>query len=121
MEGPTRYNFYQFFFRHLLILGSIIYLFRVHDLKVYKRDFKLYLVYTFPAAIIGGIVSFIVNKPDEFNMFYMLQPATNTPVFDLIHEWSYPGYVVIWLLFAILVGYIYGMPFYQKEKVMKND
>ena len=121
MEGPTRYNFYQFFFRHVLILGSTIYMFKVHDIKVFKKDYKLYVIYTLPAAIIGGIVSFVINKPYEFNMFYMMQPAKNTPVFDVIHEWSFPAYVVIWLAFALAIGYIYGIPFYQKVEVNKDD
>lgn len=121
MEGPTRYNFYQFFLRHTLILGSSIYMFKVHSIRVFKKDFKLYIVYTLPAAIIGGIISYIVNKPYELNMFYMLQPAKNTPVFDVIHEWNYPMYVILWLLFAIGIGYIYGLPFYHKERVRTND
>lgn len=121
MEGPSRYNFYQFFIRHFLILASTVYLFRIHDLKIYKKDFKIYIGYTLPMVLIGGLVSFLVNKPNEFNMFYVMQPAKNTPVFDIIHEWSFPVYVIVWLLFAILIGYIYAIPFYQKERVKEND
>ncbi len=116
LEGPTRYNFYQFFLRHILILVSSIYMFRVLDFKLYKKDFYLYIIYTLPAVIVGGVISWIVNDPDELNMFYMLQPATNTPVFGVILEYNYILYVVLWLGFAILIGYVYGLPFYEKTK-----
>lgn len=116
LEGPTRYNFYQFFARHILILFSSIYMFRVFDFKLHKRDFLTYVYWTLPMTIIGGILSFIVNKPDQLNMFYMLQPASNTPLFGTILEYSYPLYIIIWLSFATLVGYIYGLPFYQKKE-----
>lgn len=121
MEGPMRYNYYQFFLRHLLILATSIYMFRVLDVKVYKRDFAIYVLYTLPMAIIGGVVSFVVDKPDELNMFYMLQPAKNTPIFGAILDIGYPVYVILWLAFAIGIAYVYGIPFYQKEEVKDYD
>ena len=72
-------------------------------------------------AIIGGIISGIVDKPYELNMFYMLIPAKNTPIYGEILEIGYPLYVVTWLAFAIGIAYVYGIPFYQKERVSNND
>lgn len=115
LEGPLRYNFYQFFFRHVMILISTIYMFRVHHFKLYKKDFLIYVYVTLPMALLGGVLSWVVNKPDTLNMFYMMKPANNTPVFDVIREYNYVIYVVLWLLFSIVIGYIYGLPFYQKN------
>ena len=116
LEGPTRYNFYQFFLRHVLILVSTIYMFKVFDYKLFKKDFKTHVLWTLPMAIIGGIISAIVNVPEKLNMFYMLKPATNTPIFDLIRDYNYIIYVILWLGTATLFGYLYGLPLYKKEK-----
>ncbi|AIO19432.1 Integral membrane protein [Candidatus Izimaplasma bacterium HR1] len=115
LEGPTRYYFYQFFLRHILIIVSSIYMFRVFDFKLKKKDFYTYIIWTLPMALLFGLISYIVNNPSESNMFYMLGPATNTPVFGMILEFNHLVYVIVWLSFCIFIGYIYGLPFYQRS------
>lgn len=116
LEGPSRFNFYNFFLRHILILLSSIYFYRVLNFKLYKKDFKIYFYITLSLAIMGGIISNIVNRPEVLNLFYMMQPAKNTPVLGSILEINYYLYVIVWLSLASVLGYIYGIPFYQKEK-----
>jgi len=115
LDGPTRYNFYQFFIRHVLILIVPIYFMRILEYKLYKSDFNLYVFITLPMAIIGGIISHIVNKPDMLNMFYMMQPASNTPILDIINDYNHILYIVLWLILAIIIGYLYGLPFYERK------
>ena len=115
LDGPTRYNFYQFFLRHILIIVSAIYMMKVFDFKIYKKDFKIYFFVTLSMTIIGAIISLIVNKPDMLNMFYMMQQAVNNPIMEFLIETSHLLYVVVWLSIASLIGYIYGLPFYSKE------
>lgn len=116
LDGPTRYNFYQFFLRHILILVSAIYLLRVLDFKIYKSDFKIYLSFTLSLAILSGVLAHIINDPSETNMFYMLQPAKNTPLFGPLNDYNHFLYLVVWLISGSLIGYIYALPFYQKSK-----
>jgi len=46
LEGPSRYNFYQYFYRHIGILISAFYLMKVFDYKITKKDYKLFFVVT---------------------------------------------------------------------------
>lgn len=115
LEGPTRYYFYQFQLRHALIVISALYMIRVFEFKVYKQDFMMYLGVTLSLAIAGMIFSMIINDPSNLNMYYMLQPAVNNPFLDAIYAYSYPLYVVFWIGVASLLGYVYGLPFYEKS------
>jgi len=115
LEGPDRFNFYNFFFRHILIMFSIIYMYKIMDYRITKKDFKLYFIVTLIMAVVGGVISNIVNNPTQLNMFYMLQPAKNTPILGYLLEVHYLLYVFVWLGLATLVGYLWGLPFYQKN------
>jgi len=121
MEGPERYHFYQFFFRHTGIIASAFYMMKVYNYKIIKEDWKLFFYVTFFLTVIMTIVNLIVNKPDELNMFYTMHPAVSgTPLNDL-YEVSRWYYMVFWLPFAALLGYLYGLPFYQKKELFKIE
>ena len=121
MEGPDRYHFYQFFLRHTGIIASAFYLMKVYDFKIVKEDWRLFFYVTVSLTIIMTIINLIVNKPDELNMFYTMNPAVSgTPLNDL-YEVSRWYYVAFWLPFAALLGYLYGLPFYQKKELFKIE
>ena len=115
-EGITRYYFYQFHLRHIFIVISAFYMMKVFDYKVYKKDFKLYLYITLPLAFFALALSSIINKPDIFNMMYMLQPAVNNTALDHVYNLGRTVYVIVWLAIGISFGYIYGIPFYKDRK-----
>lgn len=115
-EGFTRWYFYQFYLRHILIVVSALYMMKVFDFKVYKKDFRLYLYITLPLSFIALGIGKIINKPNEFNMLYMLQPAVNNTPLDLVYNVNYVLYVIVWLIIGISFGYIYGIPFYSDNK-----
>ena len=114
-EGITRFYFYQFYLRHIFIVLSAFYMIRVFDYKVFKSDYKVYFYVTLPLSLFALLLGKIINKPSEFNMMYMLQPAVNNTPLDFVFNTSYLLYVVIWILIGISFGYIYGLPFYQKK------
>lgn len=121
MEGPDKYNFYQFFLRHTGIIASAFYMMKVHDYKIMKGDWRLFFYVTVSLTIIMTIINVLVNKPGELNMFYTMQPAiSGTPLNDL-YEVSRFYYLVFWLPFAALLGYLYGLPFYQKKELFKIE
>ena len=70
LEGPQRYNFYQFFFRHLGIVVIPIYMIKVHDYKITSEDWKLFFYVTISLTIVSTIINLAINKPDDLNMFY---------------------------------------------------
>ncbi len=121
LEGPDRYNFYQFQLRHILIIIVPIYMMIVHKYKIQKQDFKIYFFITLVMAIIGGIVSLVVNEPDSLNMFYMVKPGMNGTPLSWIYDKNYYIYVVVWLSFAILLGYIYGLLMMRLSKYFNTD
>jgi len=117
LEGPDRYYFYQYYIRHALIVIAALYMIRVYDCKVHKKDFWIYFGITLPLALLGMGFSYLIDDPENLNMFYMLQPAVNNPFLDGIHQASHLLYVIFWLSIASLFGYLYGLPFYTpKEK-----
>ncbi|MBN2540579.1 MAG: YwaF family protein [Bacilli bacterium] len=116
LEGPDRYFFYQFYLRHLLIILGPIYMMRVFDYKVYRCDYKIYVIITLPLSLLGLIVSYWIHDPVYGNLFYMMRPVIEgTPLDYLynIHPFLYTG---VWILIAFLFGYVYGLPFYQDTK-----
>ena len=116
IEGPNKYNFYQFFYRHLGIILSAFYLMHVFDYKITKKDFKLFLVITISLTIASSIINYIVNKPDELNMFYTMQPAINGTPLNWFYDISRYLYIAVWLPSAALLGYLYGLLFYKEEE-----
>lgn len=116
LEGVDKFNFYQFFLRHILIVVAGFYMVKVLEFKVYKKDVLTYIKITLAMVFAGWVVSYIVNDPDNLNMFYVLKPGMNGTPLSWLHEIYQPLYLVVWLLFAILVGYLYVLPFYEKEK-----
>lgn len=115
LEGPNYYYFYQFYLRHALIVIAAFYMIRVFDFTILKRDFYTYFVVTLSLAILGLITSLIINDPDNLNMYYMLEPAVNNPFLDWIWNISHPLYIIFWIGVASLLGYLYGIPFYQRQ------
>jgi hypothetical integral membrane protein (TIGR02206 family) len=115
LEGPSYYYFYQYYLRHALIVIASLYMIRVFDFKILKRDFLTYFYVTLTMALIGLIASLVINDPNQFNMFYMLQPAVNNPFLDRIWTFSHLLYVIFWIGVATLFGYIYGLPFYSRD------
>jgi len=116
LEGPDRYNFYQYFFRHIGILISAFYLMQVFDYKITKKDYKLFFIVTMAFTIAATVINLIVNKPDELNMFYTMQPAVKGTPLTWFHDISRYLYIAIWIPIAALLGYLYGLIFFQKEE-----
>ena len=114
-EGITRYYFYQFYIRHIFIVLIPLYMIKVDGFKLRVKDNLVYIVVTLPASLIGLLISYLVNNPDELNMFYMLQPAVNNTLLDDIYNLGHFVYLVVWILIAIIFGFIYGLPFYNKN------
>ena len=121
LEGPNRWFFYQYFIRHALIVGVALYMMKVHDFKINKKDWRIYFYVTTAMALIGGAFSWIIDDVENLNMFYMLQPAVNNPFLDLIHDFNGVVYAVVWIGIAALLGYIYGIPFYADNKGKDTD
>jgi hypothetical integral membrane protein (TIGR02206 family) len=117
LEGLGRYNFYQYQLRHILIVIAPIYMIIVHNYKIEKKDFKTYFFITITLVIIGGIISKIVNQPESFNMFYMLKPGMDGTPLSWMFEINYYLYVIVWLAFAALLGYLYGLIFQSKNTI----
>ena len=88
----------------------------VLDYKIYKKDWFIYFYVTLSMTIVASIINYSVNQPDILNMFYTMKPAMDGTILDYIYNYSYVLYVVFWLSFASLLGYLYGLPVYQKEK-----
>ncbi len=116
LEGPNRYNFYQFFLRHILIVLTGFYMIRILDFKLFKKDWKLYFFVTLSMAIAGGILSFSVNNPDQLNLFFIMKPGINGTPLSWIYNKSHLAYIIVWLTFASFIGYIYGLPFYEERR-----
>ena len=114
LEGPLRYNFYNYQLRHILIVIVPIYMIIVHDFKLYKKDFKIYFFVTIIMVLIGGFVSNVVNDPDSFNMFYMMKPGMDGTPLSWIYDINYYLYIIVWLSFAAFLGYIYGLLFIKR-------
>jgi len=67
-------------------------------------------------TIAATVINLIVNKPDELNMFYTMQPAVKGTPLTWFHDISRYLYIAIWIPIAALLGYLYGLLFYQKEE-----
>jgi len=118
LEGPLKYNFYQFFFRHIGAIAIPFYMMKVFDYKIERSDWKLFFYVTISLTFVSTIINLAINKPDELNMFYTMQPAiTGTPLNDL-YEVSRWYYLAFWLPFAAWLGHLYGLPFYQKKELL---
>ncbi len=117
LEGPQKYNFYQFFFRHLGIIVIPIYMMKAHNYKIRREDWKLFFYVTISLTFVSTIINLAVNKPDELNMFYTMHPAISGTPLNALYEVSRWYYVAFWLPFAASLGYLYGLPFYQKKKL----
>jgi uncharacterized membrane protein YwaF len=115
LEGPLRYNFYQYQLRHILIIIVPIYMIIVHDYKIHKKDFKTYFFITIIMVLIGGVISKTVNDPDSLNMFYMMKPGMSGTPLSWLYNINYYLYVVVWLAFAAFLGYVYGLIFIKKK------
>ena len=116
LEGPDKYNFYQFFLRHILIVLTGFYLIKIQDFKLYKKDWKLYFFFTISIVIAGGILSLVINDPNRLNMFFTMKPGINGTPLSWIYNKSHLAYVIVWLAFAAFIGYIYALPFYQARR-----
>lgn len=116
IEGPDKYHFYQFFFRHMGIMVAGFYFIWVFNYKIYKKDWFIYFYVTLSMTIIFSIINFIVNEPNTLNMFYTMKPAMDGTILDYLYNYSHFLYVVFWISFAALLGYLYGLPFYTKNK-----
>ena len=119
LEGPSRYNYYQYFFRHLGIMIIPFYMMRVYGYKIVKEDWRLFFYITISLTFISTIINLYVNSPNELNMFYTMQPAINGTPLSYLHEVSRWYYVVFWVPFAAWMGYLYGLPFYTKKELFK--
>jgi len=115
LEGPLRYNFYQFFMRHILIVVAGIYMVKVLGYKVYRNDFKTYFIVTFIMVILGGLISWTVGEPESLNMFYTLKPGIDGTPLSWLLDKSYWLYIVTWIIVGSGLGYIYAYPFYEKK------
>lgn len=116
LEGVTRYYFYQFMIRHLLILVSSIYMMKVFDYKLYKKDYLIHVAFILPYAFLVLPINLIVNNPDELNTLYFMRPAVNNVFLDAVYHFNNIVYIIVWILLALLLGYLYGFPFYQDHK-----
>ena len=117
LEGPSKYNFYQFFFRHLGIVIIPFYMMKVYDYKIVREDWKLFFYVTISLTLMSTTINLLVNKPDDLNMFYTMHPAVNGTPLNTLYEVSRWYYVVFWIPFAAWLGYLYGLPFYTKRKL----
>ena len=103
----------MFFFRHVGIIVIPIYMIKVFDYKVSLGDWKIFFYVTISLTLISGIISLIINKPDELNLFYTMQPAVSGTPLNALHDISRIYYLAFWVPFASFLGYIYGIPFYH--------
>ena len=117
LEGPLKYNFYQFFFRHLGIVVIPFYMMKVYDYKIAREDWKLFFYVTISLTLMATIINLLVNQPDNLNMFYTMQPAISGTPLNTLHEFSRLYYVIFWIPFAAWLGYLYGLPFYTKREL----
>ncbi len=115
-EGPNYYFFYQFYIRHLLIVITVFYMMRVEDFKVTKRDYGIYVYVTLPMALVGLVINYLVNDPENLNILFMMKPAiSNTPL-DWLYMMHPLVYSFVWILIAVILGYVYALPFYETQK-----
>lgn len=121
LEGPQRYNFYQFFFRHLGIVVIPIYMIKVHNYKITSEDWKLFFYVTISLTIVSTIINLAINNPNELNMFYTMQPAIGGTPLSYLYDVSRLYYVAFWIPFAAFMGYLYGLPFYTKEELFSIE
>ncbi|QMS84855.1 TIGR02206 family membrane protein [Candidatus Xianfuyuplasma coldseepsis] len=119
LETWNRLYFYQFYLRHMMIVIAGLYMIRVHKFSVYKRDYQTYITITLSLAIIGYIVSTLINHPNQFNMMYMVQPPVENIILYSIYDVHPLLYTSFWVSVAFLFGYLYGLPFYQTSS--KHD
>jgi len=115
LEGPLKYNFYQFFFRHIGIIIIPLYMMKVYDYRIVKKDWRLFLYVTLSLTFASSIINFAINKPDELNMFFTMQPAIAGTTLIWFYDISRWLYIVFWIPFSALLGYLYGLPFYNKK------
>ena len=120
LEGPLRYNFYQFFFRHIGIIIVPLYMIKAYGYKIERKDWRLFVYVTLSLAIVSTIINYSVNKPDELNMFYTMQPAMRGTPLEYFYSISRWVYLFFWIPFSALLGYLYGLPFYQKKNYSKE-
>lgn len=113
-EGPTYYNFYQFFYRHIAIIVAGFYLNRVVGIKIFKKDFWMYFVISLSMGLLGGYLS--TYDPEKLNLFYMLRPGIDLGPLAWVYEFNYTLYLVLWIIVASLMAYFYGYLFYEKER-----
>ncbi len=116
LEGPGYYFFYQYYLRHLSILVAAMYMYRVFDYQVFKKDYQIYVYITLPLAIVGLVFNYVVNDPEHANVLYMLRPAISGTPLDWFYNIHPLFYSFIWVLIAIVVGYLYYLPFVFKEE-----
>lgn len=118
-EGPDYYFFYQFYLRHMLIVISVFYMMRVFDYKISKKDFRIYVYVTLPLALVGLMINYLVNDPQNLNILFMMRPAISDTPLDLLYQIHPLVYSFVWIWIAIIFGYLYALPFYSSEKEYK--
>lgn len=115
-EGPNYYFFYQFYIRHLLIVITVFYMMRVFDYRVERKDYLIYVYVTLPLAFAGLLINYLVNDPANLNILFMMKPAiSNTPL-DWLYNIHPLFYSFVWIWIAVILGYVYALPFYTKQK-----
>ncbi len=115
IEGPRFYYFYQFYLRHMLIIITALYMMRVFDYKIFRSDYKIYVLITLPMALLGLLADYIIHDPSTVNIMYMMVPAIWGTPLDLLYNIHPLFYSSCWVAIAFLFGYGYGLPFYQKD------
>ncbi|MFW6272897.1 MAG: hypothetical protein ACOC2U_03865 [bacterium] len=119
-EGPNYYFFYQFYLRHMLILIGVFYMMRVFDYKIRKSDYSIYVYITLPLSLVGLMINYLVNAPNNLNIFFMMKPAISNTGLDIIYQIHPLFYSFVWIWIAVIFGYLYALPFYApKQEVFK--
>jgi len=114
-EGPNFYYFYQFYLRHLLIVIGAMYMMRVFDYKIYFADYRTYIYVTLPLSTAALVLGYVINADQYSNYLYMIKPVISGTPLDLFYEVHPLFYTAIWILIAFIFGFLYGLPFYQRE------
>jgi len=114
-EGPNRYYFYQFYLRHLLIVIASMYMMRVFDYKIFQKDYRTYIYVTLPLALASLGLGYMINATEYSNYLYIVKPVISGTPLDLFYDVHPLFYTAIWILIAFIFGFLYGLPFYQKE------
>lgn len=115
-ESINNLYYYEFILRHLFIIYAGIYMIRVFDFKIYKRDFITFFLISFLFTIIGFIISSIVNLPDQLNLFYTMKPALKGTPLNTLFDINPHLYRFVWIVFASFLGYLWGLPVYVNKK-----